>query len=184
MAKREYGGQITTRASSEAAEKAKPLQVRMCVFGEGPPPQAPGVHRILEGGLSRFSSASTQRSPCQFSGSHFFPIKALTLALAGNPTFSQLLLFLPLSLPAAGDEGHCKKLPEVPSFLALILCFKLLINRSASHFFFFKFPRPYSYSFPHTLNACLIEPVNAPLSTRIPTRFSTGKGLSNHQAGN
>lgn len=49
MAKREYGGQITTRASSEAAEKAKPLQVRMCVFGEGPPPQAPGVHRNLEG---------------------------------------------------------------------------------------------------------------------------------------
>lgn len=124
------------------------------------------------------------RSPCQFSGSRFFPIKALTLVFTGNPTLSQLLLFLPLSLPAAGDEGHCKKLPEVPSFLALIFCFKLLINRSASHFLLFKFPRPYSYSFPHTLNAYLIEPVNGPLSTQIPTWFSTGKGLSNHQAGN
>ena len=55
------------------------------------------------------------RYPHQFSGSHFCPIQALTLAFAGNPTFSHLLPFS-LSLPAAGDEGHCK---NFQSFLLL-----------------------------------------------------------------
>ena len=62
-------------------------------------------------------------------GRNVFLIRALTLAFAGNPTFSQLLLFLQVSLLTLGEEGPYKKLPEV--FLFLLSNFALncwLIN--------------------------------------------------------
>lgn len=92
----------------------------------GPPLQTLGVGENLEGGGVKVLKCFYLDIPIPLLRVLLPPYQGPDVGLAGHPTFSQILPFLQLSLPAARDESHCKNCQGVFAFFTLILCFKLL----------------------------------------------------------